>query len=145
MRARVFETQVGIPPRMTTNGDFDKPLAVVTGASSGIGYELAKQFARNGYDLLVTSETDAITAAARDFAASGAHVDAVEADLATYEGVEKLYEAIVLSGRAVEAIAINAGVAWAATSVKRTLRPNCDSSISTSSRRFISRSASCPT
>ena len=95
---------------MTTNGDSRKPLAVVTGASSGIGYELAKQFAQNGFDLLVTSETDAITAAARDFTALGAHVDAVEADLATYEGVEELYEAITLSGRPVEAIAINAGV-----------------------------------
>jgi len=33
-----------------------KPLAVVTGASSGIGYELAKQFAEHGFDLLVAAE-----------------------------------------------------------------------------------------
>jgi len=43
------------------------PLAVVTGASSGIGYELARQFAEHGFDLLVTSETSRIEDAAREF------------------------------------------------------------------------------
>jgi uncharacterized protein len=41
-----------------------KPFAVVTGASSGIGLELAKQFAQNGFDLLVTSTGPGIEAAA---------------------------------------------------------------------------------
>ena len=44
----------------------DRPLAVVTGASSGIGYELAKQFAENGFDLVVASGSGAIKDAARD-------------------------------------------------------------------------------
>ena len=38
----------------------NKPLAVVTGASSGIGYELAKQFATNGFDLIVAAEDEAV-------------------------------------------------------------------------------------
>ncbi len=38
----------------------DRPLALVTGASSGIGLELAKQFAQNGFDLVVVAEDDGI-------------------------------------------------------------------------------------
>ncbi|HEU5013448.1 MAG TPA: SDR family NAD(P)-dependent oxidoreductase [Roseiflexaceae bacterium] len=87
-----------------------KPFAVVTGASSGIGYELARQFAQNGFDLLVTSTGPNINAAARDFEALGAQVTTVQADLATYDGVETLYQKIRASGREVDAIAINAGV-----------------------------------
>jgi short-subunit dehydrogenase len=87
-----------------------KPLAVVTGASSGIGYELAKQFAENGFDLLVTAENNGIEAAARDFEGLGARVESVQSDLASYEGVEALYDKITSLDRPVEVIAINAGV-----------------------------------
>jgi short-subunit dehydrogenase len=85
-------------------------LAVVTGASSGIGYELAKQFAQNGFDLLIASEGDGIHTAARDFESLGAEVRTVQTDLAEYDGVEKLYREIQSSGRPVDSIAINAGV-----------------------------------
>jgi uncharacterized protein len=87
-----------------------RPLAVVTGASNGIGYELAKQFAQNGFDLLVTSTGPSISEAAQDFAGLGAKVETVEADLATYDGVETLYNKIQSTNRPVDAIAINAGV-----------------------------------
>jgi uncharacterized protein len=84
--------------------------AVVTGASSGIGFELAKQFAEHGYDLLVTAEDAAIDQAAADLRRDGQNqVISVRADLATYNGVEELYAAILESGRPVDAIAINAG------------------------------------
>jgi uncharacterized protein len=86
------------------------PFAVVTGASSGIGYELARQFAEHGFDLLVTSETERIDEAAERLRALGAQVESVRADLATYEGVESLYERIRRAGRPIDAIAINAGV-----------------------------------
>lgn len=87
-----------------------RPLAVVTGASSGIGYELAKQFAKNGFDLVVTATGASIDEAAPAFQELGAKVETVRADLATYDGVEQLYNRIKSLDRPVEAIAINAGV-----------------------------------
>ncbi len=87
-----------------------KPLAVVTGASSGIGYELARQFAEHDYDLLICSEQSSIKDAARALAEGGALVESIQADLATYDGVEQLYAKIQEDGRPVSAISINAGV-----------------------------------
>jgi uncharacterized protein len=92
------------------NRSSTRPLAVVTGASNGIGYELAKQFAQNGFDLLVTATGPSINDAAQEFEKLGAQVETVQADLATYDGVEELYSKIQATGRPVEAIAINAGV-----------------------------------
>src|SRR5579884_1545255 len=94
---------------MTSRSE-ERPLAVVTGASSGIGFELAKQFAEHGFDLLIAAESDKIHEAARRLEQTGAAVQAVQADLATYDGVEKLYQAIQTSGRKLDAVAINAGV-----------------------------------
>ncbi len=87
-----------------------RPLAVVTGASNGIGYELAKQFAGHGFDLVVTATGSSINEAAHEFERLGAKVETVQADLATYEGVETLYNKIKQTNRPVDAIAINAGV-----------------------------------
>jgi NAD(P)-dependent dehydrogenase (short-subunit alcohol dehydrogenase family) len=56
-----------------------KPLAVVTGASSGIGFELAKVFADNGFDLLVNAEDGGLDAAGERLRATGAHVQSVQA------------------------------------------------------------------
>jgi len=82
-------------------------LAIVTGASTGIGYELAQCCAKNGFDLVVAADEPAIVDAASEFRKSGASVDAVEADLATTEGVDKLYE--VIHERPVAALLANAG------------------------------------
>jgi uncharacterized protein len=84
-----------------------RPLAVVTGASTGIGFELAKCCADQGFDLLVVADEPEINSAAASIRASGAHVEALVADLATLEGVDKLYEA--LAGRPVDAVLANAG------------------------------------
>lgn len=87
-----------------------KPLAVVTGASSGIGLELARQFAQNGFDLLIASKTDEINEAAFQLEAEGARVKPVQVDLASKDGVEQLYREIQACGCPVDAIALNAGV-----------------------------------
>jgi uncharacterized protein len=80
-----------------------RPLAVVTGASSGIGYELAKQFATNGFDLIVCAEDSAIVTTAGELEGLGARTEAVQADLGRLEGVEQLH-------RRIAAIALNAGI-----------------------------------
>lgn len=92
------------------NQTSNHPFAVVTGASSGIGYALAEEFAEHGYDLLITAEDAKIADAAQRLAKNGITVDSVQIDLTTYDGVEQLYDRIESSGRPVDAIAINAGV-----------------------------------
>jgi short-subunit dehydrogenase len=84
-----------------------RPFAIVTGASAGIGYELAKCCAEHGFDLLVAADEPAIHNAAQDFHALGVTVEAIEADLATLDGVDKLHSAS--KGRPVEALLANAG------------------------------------
>ena len=87
-----------------------KPLAVVTGASSGIGLELARQFAENGFDLLITAEDPGVEHVAGELRATGADIQTVRADLRTDDGVEQLCAAITAAGRPVDAAALNAGV-----------------------------------
>jgi short-subunit dehydrogenase len=87
-----------------------KPLAVVTGASSGIGLELARQFAEHEFDLIINAEDGGLESAAAQLRQSGADVQTVQADLTSYDGVEGLYAAISATGRPVAAAALNAGV-----------------------------------
>lgn len=87
-----------------------RPFAVVTGASSGIGFELARVFGKNGFDLLITSEDEGLQKAADELRLQGYAVETVQADLAEYDGVETLWDAIQGTNRPLEAIAINAGV-----------------------------------
>jgi uncharacterized protein len=93
---------------MDTNSS--RPLAVVTGASSGIGLELAKQFAQNGFDLFIAAEDDALAARASELRALGATVDELQVDLAAPDGVDRLYRELSAAGRPVDAIALNAGI-----------------------------------
>jgi len=84
-----------------------RQLAVVTGASSGIGYELARICAENNFDLVIAADEPEIEKAAEAFRSLGADVTAVETDLATLDGVDELYNAI--GGRPVDALLANAG------------------------------------
>lgn len=81
--------------------------AIITGASTGIGFELAGLAAKNGYDLLIVADETLIVAAADDLRARGATVDAIEADLSTIDGVDKLLAAA--NGRRVDLLCANAG------------------------------------
>ena len=88
----------------------DRPLALVTGASSGIGLELARQFAENGFDVVVCAEDAELASAAGELRTTGAVVTEVTADLATAEGVESLVAATTALGRPLDALALNAGI-----------------------------------
>src|SRR5579883_2851763 len=110
-------TEAGVGRRPRFGGERGKsmsestrPFAVVTGASSGIGYELARQFAEHGYDLLICSEHSGINDAEKALTEFNVIVESIQVDLATYEGVEALYKRIRQDGRPVAAIAINAGI-----------------------------------
>jgi len=84
-----------------------RPLAIVTGASSGIGFELAKCCANGGFDLLIASDEPEIESAANELRAFGANVLAVQVDLATQQGVDQLWAAA--AGRPIAALLANAG------------------------------------
>ncbi len=90
-----------------TTASTTRPLAVVTGASSGIGYELARLFAEDGFDLIIAADEPNIMEARLGLEAVGGAVEAIQADLSTVEGVERLHAAI--GGRPVDALAANAG------------------------------------
>jgi len=85
-------------------------LAVITGASSGIGLELAREFGMHGFDLVVAAEDEGIHRIPDELAGCDRRVIAIQADLATFDGVEMLVDGIEALGRPVTAAAINAGV-----------------------------------
>ena len=111
-------------------------LAVVTGASSGIGYNLAKVFAENGYDLVIDAEDAGLSKAANDFKAMGVSVTPIQADLAKPEGCRQFWAAVEATNRKVDAVAINAGVGvgglFVDTDLEKELnmiRLNCESTV----------------
>lgn len=85
-------------------------LALVTGASSGIGYWLAKELANRGYDLIVCSAGERLERASNDFESNGTSVTSVSADLTTREGIDSLWKTTVGLGRRLDVACINAGI-----------------------------------
>jgi short-subunit dehydrogenase len=82
--------------------------AVVTGASTGIGFELARCCAEDGFDVLMVANEPCVAGAAAQLAAPGRTVTPLEADLSTDAGLEKLYATI--GARPVDALLANAGI-----------------------------------
>jgi short-subunit dehydrogenase len=87
-----------------------KQLALVTGASSGIGLELARLFAQNNYDLVIAAEDAGIEATATELRALGVDVEPIQVDLATGTGIDRLAGRFGSDRRPPDAIALNAGV-----------------------------------
>ncbi|MDP9206889.1 MAG: SDR family NAD(P)-dependent oxidoreductase, partial [Actinomycetota bacterium] len=85
-------------------------LALVTGASSGIGLELARLFVEDGFDVIITAEDDELAAAEASLGGNGSQVRAVRADLSSHDGVERLWAAVEAGGRPLDAVALNAGI-----------------------------------
>jgi short-subunit dehydrogenase len=98
-----FRIEIREEPAMSANRQF----AIVTGASTGIGFELAKCCAREGFDLLIAADEAEIDNAAVEIRKLGGNVAAVQADLSTTEGVDRLYAAA--NDRPVDALLANAG------------------------------------
>jgi short-subunit dehydrogenase len=87
-----------------------RPLAAVTGASSGIGFHLARELAERGYDLVVGAEDAELVAATRRLEEAGAAVTPVRSDLRDAAGVTAFHTAVLTDGRPLEVLALNAGV-----------------------------------
>jgi uncharacterized protein len=84
-----------------------RKFAVVTGASTGIGYYLAKECAEHGCDLLIAADEPEIEKAAGNLRAFGCEVTALNVDLAETEGVDQLLTAA--KGRSIDYLLANAG------------------------------------
>lgn len=84
-----------------------RKLALVTGASTGIGFELASIAAEEGYDLLVAANEDLINAAAADFRRFDIDVTSIEVDLASISGIDEMLHK--LEGRPIDVLCANAG------------------------------------
>jgi short-subunit dehydrogenase len=85
-------------------------LALVTGASSGIGYSLAADLAKRGYDLVVCSASDRLNTTAQELNRAQVEITAVQADLASSEGIESLWKQVKALGRNLDVACLNAGV-----------------------------------
>jgi uncharacterized protein len=85
-----------------------KPKVLITGASSGIGRELADIFGRNGYELFLTADDDLLDKAVAELRSTGAAVDGHRANLAAPDDVE-LLAAWVHDAGDVQALVLNAG------------------------------------
>ncbi len=96
----------------------NRPLAIVTGASTGIGFELAHIAAAEGYDLIVAANEELINSAAADFRTHGGDVTPVETDLSTTDGVDKMF---AVADRPVDVIIANAGAGYGGAFLDQTV------------------------
>jgi short-subunit dehydrogenase len=101
-------------------------LALVTGASSGIGLELAKLLAEDGYDLVIAADGPGIHVAATQLAANGTKVHPVQVDLRKPRDVERLYQHVSKQSQPLTVAALNAGTGRAGPFVEGALQDDLD-------------------
>ena len=87
-----------------------RPIALITGASAGIGRELARVYAANGYDLVVTARREAQLAELAGELQDHCQVHVLIADLSRSKGPQKLFRAVEELGVQVDVLVNNAGV-----------------------------------
>ena len=87
-----------------------KQFALVTGASSGIGFSLAKDLRDRGYDVAICSAGDRLDAAAQQLQNERVQIFSIKADLATREGVRECWEKVIALERPLDIACLNAGV-----------------------------------
>jgi len=85
-------------------------LALVTGASSGIGRALARELASKGYDLIICSAGERLDAVGAELRQTSVQVFEAKANLATKDGVSALWGEVESTGRHLDIACINAGV-----------------------------------
>lgn len=88
----------------------ERDLALVTGGSSGIGLELAKQLAAKGYDVVISGSSEKVHESAKEVAELGVECYPYQADASTYDGVEGLWKFVTDLGRPLEIAALNVGI-----------------------------------
>jgi short-subunit dehydrogenase len=89
----------------------ERPLAFVTGGSSGIGYELAKQFALHDYDVAISGSSDRVHTSAERLRGLGVQAWCHQADAGTHDGVEAFWRFVEDLGRPVDTAVLNVGIA----------------------------------
>ena len=99
---------MSLPDLASSSG---RPLALVTGASSGIGRQLALGLAGRGFDLVLAAADDDLPAAAAEVRSRGAQVEGIRGDLTVPADVEALAAGVAATGRPLELLALNAGQA----------------------------------
>lgn len=85
--------------------------ALITGASSGIGYELARVFAEHGHDLVITARREDRLKELADSLPQGCRVQVIPVDLAKGKGPATLLQELNTAGCTVDVLVNNAGVA----------------------------------
>jgi short-subunit dehydrogenase len=96
---------------MSVSSTGTAPLAVVTGASTGIGRALAQEFVDHGFDLVICADEPEIVQVGQELGRGGRSVTAEQVDLADPDKVTALFSTIEATGRPVAAAALNVGIA----------------------------------
>jgi short-subunit dehydrogenase len=101
---------IKVDGKNSKGGIMARKFALVTGASSGIGLSLAKELAGRGYDLAICSAGERLQGAAKELQSEGVEVFPIQSNLATRDGVKRLWDEVVALGRDIDIVCINAGV-----------------------------------